>query len=80
MVGSIPNSRDLDLTYDFAAFTDSCITSPSFPVICIFPLPGILTVSILRISPPTSVHAKPVATPILFSFSISPKLYFFTPK
>ena len=48
---------------DFAALIDSCITSPNFPVISIFPFPGIITVSIFNISPPTSVHAKPVTTP-----------------
>ena len=65
---------------DFAALIDSCITSPNFPVICIRPLPGIITVSILRISPPYSVHAKPVTTPILSSLSSSPNLNFWIPK
>jgi len=76
----MPNSKDLDLTYDLAAFTDSCITSPNLPVICILPFPGIMADSIFNISPPNSVQAKPVATPILLSGSISPYLNFLTPS
>jgi len=36
--------------------------------------------SIFNISPPNSVQAKPVATPILLSDSISSYLNFLTPK
>jgi len=39
-----------------------------------------VTVSIFKISPPYSVQAKPVTTPILFSFSSSPNLNFWIPK
>ena len=78
--GIIPYSKLFDLTKDFAAFTDSCITSPSLPVICIFPLPGIWTVSIFKISPPNSVQAKPVTIPTLSLVSNSPYLNFLTPK
>ena len=78
--GIIPYSKLLDLTKDFAALTDSCITSPNLPVICIRPFPGICTVSILSISPPNSVQANPVTIPTLSSLSNSPYLNFFTPK
>ena len=56
------------------------MTSPSLPVICIFPFPGICTVSIFNISPPYSVQANPVATPTLSSVSSSPNLNFLIPK
>ena len=62
------------------ALTDSCITSPNLPVICILPFPGIVTVSIFKISPPYSVQASPVTIPTLFSDSNSPNLNLGTPK
>ncbi len=40
------------------------MTSPSLPVSVRWPRPGIRVASVTRISPPTSVHANPVATPI----------------
>src|SRR6058998_476522 len=46
-----------------AACADSFITSPSCPVSVIWPLPGIWIASTNMISPPTGVHANPVATP-----------------
>ena len=46
-----------------AACADSFITSPSCPVSVICPLPGIWIASTNMISPPTGVHANPVATP-----------------
>src|SRR5438093_556108 len=42
------------------------MTSPSLPVSVRWPLPGINVASVTRISPPTSVHARPVAMPISF--------------
>ena len=54
-----------------AACADSCMTSPSLPVSVRCPLPGISVASVTRISPPTSVHARPVATPISFVSSAS---------
>ena len=54
-----------------AACADSCMTSPSLPVSVRWPLPGISVASVTRISPPTSVHASPVATPISFDSSMS---------
>lgn len=78
--GMIPYSKHLDLTKDFAALTDSCITSPSFPVISILPFPGIITDSIVNNSPPTSVQASPVTIPVPSLFSISPYLNFLTPR
>src|SRR6266576_4281331 len=47
-----------------AACADSFITSPSWPVSVIWPLPGIRIASMNMMSPPTGVHASPVATPI----------------
>ena len=46
--------------------------TPTLPVIVSFPFPFESNTSIERISPPTSVQASPVTTPILFSSSISP--------
>src|SRR5213594_866393 len=46
-----------------AACADSFITSPSWPVRVICPLPGIWIASTNMMSPPTGVHASPVATP-----------------
>src|SRR5213596_1341177 len=46
-----------------AAWADSFITSPSWPVSVICPLPGIWIASMNMMSPPTGVHASPVATP-----------------
>src|SRR5437660_2951653 len=46
-----------------AACADSFITSPSCPVRVIWPLPGIWIASMNMMSPPTGVHARPVATP-----------------
>ena len=53
----------LDLMYENAAWADSFITSPSFPVSFSAPFPGILVDSINNISPPNAVHAKPITTP-----------------
>ena len=39
------------------------MTSPSWPVIVRLPLPGIAVASMNSTSPPTGVHARPVATP-----------------
>ena len=46
-----------------AAWIDSCITSPSWPVCVSLPLPGTTAASIVSSSPPTSVHARPVTRP-----------------
>ena len=59
--------------------TLSCITSPSLPVCLTLPLPGSITDSMVRISPPTSVQARPVTTPTMSSASVSPKRNFRTP-
>ena len=42
---------------------DSFMTSPSCPVSCSLPVPYMRVASMKRISPPTLVHASPVATP-----------------
>src|SRR6266550_1384845 len=46
-----------------AACADSFITSPSCPVKVIWPFPGIWIASMNMMSPPTGVHARPVAPP-----------------
>ena len=53
-----------------AACADSCITSPNWPVMVSLPLPSTIATSVLRIEPPTSVHASPVTRPTsLFSLA-----------
>ena len=50
-----------------AACADSCMTSPSWPVMVSFPSSRTWT-SVVRMLPPTSVHARPVTRPTsLFS-------------
>src|SRR6185295_9766301 len=68
-VGEMPSFSARERTYDMAACADSCITSPSLPVRRSAPLPGISVTSMGRISPPTSVQARPVARPISFCSS-----------
>src|SRR4029079_12002067 len=48
---------------------DSCITSPSLPVSASVPFPDIVVASVVRISPPPSVQASPVTSPLSFSVS-----------
>src|SRR5438445_698444 len=57
-----------------AACADSCMTSPSFPVVSIFPRPSMTVASVVRIDPPTSVQASPVVAPISFFLSRSMSL------
>ena len=59
-------------TTEMAALIDSCITSPSLPVVTVLPLPGTLAASTVSSSPPTSVQARPVTWPTWFSFSAMP--------
>ena len=61
--GPMPSSRERALTSDSAACALSFITSPSCPVRMSLPAPGMRAASMNRISPPTGVHASPVATP-----------------
>jgi hypothetical protein len=61
-------------TTESAAWIDSCMTSPSLPVVMVLPLPGRATVSMVSNSPPTSVQARPVTWPTWLSFSAMPKL------
>ncbi len=49
--------------HESAARQLSCITSPKLPVSSTLPLPSITPTSTGRISPPTSVHARPFTTP-----------------
>ena len=55
--------RVRDLTRLSAAWALSFITSPSWPVRISRPLPGTRLASTNRMSPPTGVQARPVATP-----------------
>ncbi len=57
-----------------AACADSCITSPSLPVRISLPLPSTIETSVVRIEPPTSVHARPVTNAdlaVLVNFTIA---------
>ena len=49
-------------------------------MICILPFPGIVTVSIFKISPPYSVQARPFTIPTLSSGSSSPNLNLAIPR
>src|SRR5213080_1363278 len=59
----IPNGTARARSRLHAAWADSFITSPSWPVRVMSPLPGIWIASMNMMSPPTGVHASPVATP-----------------
>ncbi len=59
----MPRSSACARTHECAAWADSRITSPSLPVIVIRPDPRERLASINKMSPPTGVHARPVATP-----------------
>ena len=48
----IPSERARFLTTDKAACTDSCMTSPSLPVVIVLPSPGSTTDSVVSSSPP----------------------------
>ena len=61
---SKPQTRDTLLRIQLKAMaTLSFMTSPSRPVVCTLPLPGISVASTNSTSPPVVVHAMPVATP-----------------
>ena len=59
----MPSAAARFLTIDSAACALSFITSPSWPVRISLPEPGMRVASMNRISPPTGVQARPVATP-----------------
>ena len=62
--GSMPSSLAAWLfTRLSAACALSFITSPSWPVRISLPSPGVRAASMKRMSPPTGVQARPVATP-----------------
>ena len=63
IAGSAPSCAARALTRLSAAWALSFITSPSWPVRIRRPLPGIRVLSMNRMSPPTGVQARPVATP-----------------
>ncbi len=50
-------------SHDSAARADSFITSPSCPVSVSEPVPAMRDASMKSTSPPTGVHARPMATP-----------------
>ncbi len=60
---SICSASQRDLTSVSAAWALSFITSPNWPVSTSLPPPGELLASMKSRSPPTGVHASPVATP-----------------
>src|SRR5439155_4575032 len=60
---SRPYKAVFALMYETAAWTDSFITSPRWPVTFKRPLPRILVDSTNRMSPPDCVQARPIATP-----------------
>jgi len=53
--GSTPSSPECERTHESAACADSCITSPSWPVIVSLPLPGYAVASMKSTSPPAGV-------------------------
>ena len=65
---------------DSAACADSFITSPSWPVSTSCPLPFILVASMNRMSPPTGVQARPVATPGSAVRSATSEMYLLRPQ
>ena len=60
----VGRERWLARTYETAAWADSRMTSPSWPVTVVRPLPGMRVASMNMISPPNCVQARPVVTPI----------------
>ena len=63
-LSSMPSTPARLLTTVIAAWIDSCMTLPSWPVWISLPLPGTVAASIVSSSPPTSVQARPVTCPI----------------
>ena len=61
--GGMPNFAALERTKEAAAVIDSRITSFRLPVIDMRPLPGIRRASMVRMSPPKSLTARPVTMP-----------------
>ena len=59
----MPSAAARFLTIESAACALSFITSPSWPVRISRPVPGMRVASMNRMSPPTGVQARPVATP-----------------
>ena len=76
----IPNFSARARTTVMAAWMDSFITSPNEPVYVSFPLPTTEAVSIVSKSPPTSVQARPVTSPIRFCVSALPNSKRLTPR
>ena len=70
--GAMPKRVERERTKDAAAAIDSFITSLRLPVMDMRPFPGILTASMVRISPPNSVQARPVTMPTRSFSSVSP--------
>ena len=53
--GARPSSSERERTHESAVWADSCITSPSCPVMVSFPVPAYAVASMKRTSPPTAV-------------------------
>ncbi len=70
---STPRTSARLLTTVIAAWMDSVMTSPSWPVCVSLPLPGTTAASIVSSSPPTSVQARPVTWPTCAFSSALPK-------
>mmetsp|Transcript_11672 Transcript_11672/g.48947 ORF Transcript_11672/g.48947 Transcript_11672/m.48947 type:complete len:394 (-) Transcript_11672:1931-3112(-) len=58
-----PSARACDCTQLSAMSALSLMTSPSWPVSCMSPFPGITAASMYMRSPPTAVHDRPATTP-----------------
>ncbi len=77
----MPSSDTCERTHESAAWADSFMTSPSWPVSVSVLLPFILVASMNRISPPVGVQDMPIATPgMLVRSSSSSCMYFGTPS
>ena len=75
-----PNESARERTKESAASTDSRITSPNCPVTVSFPDPGMRRASMVMMSPPNEVQARPVTVPTSGSLSASSAEYFGTPR
>ena len=58
-----PSVCACDCTQDIAMCALSLMTSPSWPVSCSWPVPGMTAASMYMMSPPTAVHDSPATIP-----------------
>jgi len=78
--GLMPQLSALARIRPIPVIADSFITSPRWPVSTNSPLPGITAVSMLRVSPPTLVQARPVTMPMASFLLASPLCIFLSDK